>query len=519
MRILMTLVLAALVAGSGHGRIAALDVSALQVHVEGGVLSGTVTPDGQVRTFFGVPYAAPPVGGLRWRAPEPAAPWTGVRSASAFSAECMQNIVAERKPWTEEFMAHGATSEDCLSLNVWTAAASASERRPVYVWLHGGGLVEGSGSIATFDGESLARKGLVVVTVNYRLGVFGYFAHPELTRESPHHASGNYGYLDQVAALQWVRRNIAAFGGDPARVTVGGQSAGAGSVHALVASPLARGLFVRGIAESGSGLSRGAKPLAEAERDGSRFAAARSADSLAALRALPVTALAPPLASDPKWGAVVDGWLLPDTIDRLLAQGRQSDVAILTGLNADEGSASPSYGKISAEEFRRQSRDKFGPRADAFLSLYPATNDAEAARSQIEAARDQGVVSMRLWGVLRARTSRTPLYTYYWNHSMPGPDRDLYGAFHTSEVPYVFNSLHRSNRPWQPADRAIAETMSSYWTSFVTSGDPNGPGLVRWLRFGANPQLTMELGDHVGARAVVEPARVEFFSKYFAQQE
>jgi para-nitrobenzyl esterase len=483
------------------------------------MLYGTTTSDGGVRIFRGVPFAAPPVGPLRWRAPDPPAQWSGVRDAKAFSSECIQNIVTERKPWTEEFMAHGATSEDCLYLNVWTAAASASERRPVYVWLYGGGLVEGSGSVAVYDGEALARQGLIVVSPNYRLGVFGYFAHPELTRESPHHASGNYGYLDQVAALQWVRRNIAAFGGDPTRVTIGGQSAGAGSVHALTVSPLAKGLFARAIAESGSGLGRAAMPLADAEQDGLRFAAARHADSLAALRALPPSALAPPLDSDPRWGAVVDGWVLPDAIDRVLARGAQNDVALLTGLNADEGSSAVTYGTIPAAEFTKQSRDKFGALADAFLALYPASNDAEASRSQIEAARDQGLVSMYLWGTLRANSSRTPLYTYYWNHAMPGPDRDRYRAFHTSEVPYVFSSLHRSNRPWQPEDLAVAERMSSYWTNFVTSGDPNGSTLDAWPPFRTGAPTTMELGDRFGARAVADAARLEFFSKYFAGQE
>jgi para-nitrobenzyl esterase len=518
MRIVLVVVAAAVVA-AGAGWSAAQGVPPFQVQVDAGMLSGTASADGRVRIFRGVPYAAPPVGPLRWRAPEPAAPWTGVRNAGAFSSECVQNIVTERKPWTEEFMAHGATSEDCLYLNVWTAAASASERRPVYVWLYGGGLVEGSGSIPVYDGEPLAREGLVVVNLNYRVGVFGYFAHPELTKESPHHASGNYGYLDQVAALQWVRRNIAAFGGDPARVTVGGQSAGAGSVHALTVSPLAKGLFRQAIAESGSGLGRVAKPLAEAEQDGLRFAATRQAGTLAALRALPASALAPPREADPRWGAVVDGWLLPDTIDRMLGRGGQNDVATLTGLTADEGSSATSYGKISAEDFRKQSREKFGSLADAFLSLYPATSDAEASRSQIDAARDQGLVSMYLWGRLRAKSGRTPLYTYYWNHAMPGPDRDLYRAFHTSEVPYVFNSLHRSNRPWEPADRAIAKTMSSHWRNFVTSGDPNGPGLDPWPAFHGDRLVTMELGDRSGTRPVADAARLKFYSQFFAEQE
>src|SRR5579863_5610386 len=254
------------------------------VKVEGGLVSGAPGVDVSILAYKGIPFAAPPVGDLRWRAPKPVVAWQGVRSADRFSASCIQNVVQERKPWTYEFMTHGAISEDCLYLNVWTAAKSAAERRPVYVYLYGGGFSEGSAAVPVYDGEGLAKKGLVVVTINYRVGVLGYLAHPELSAESATKTSGNYGLLDQIAALQWVRDNIAGFGGDPARVTIAGQSAGASSVNALIASPLARGLFVRAIAESGIAYSRGGgTKLEQAEQAGAAFAAAKGAKSIADL--------------------------------------------------------------------------------------------------------------------------------------------------------------------------------------------------------------------------------------------
>src|SRR5580692_9216687 len=247
------------------------------VKIEGGLVSGVPGTDPSMTAFKGIPFAAPPVGDLRWRAPQPVVPWQGVRRTDKFSASCIQNVVAERKPWTYEFMTHGDISEDCLYLNVWTAAKSAAEQRPMFVYLYGGGFSEGSGAVPVYDGEGLARKGLVVVTINYRTGVLGFLAHPELTSESDHRASGNYGLLDQLAALQWVHDNIARFGGDPTRVTVAGQSAGGMSVHDLTASPLAKGLFQRAIVESGgSNIDRTgpgtARTLAQAEDDGRKFA-------------------------------------------------------------------------------------------------------------------------------------------------------------------------------------------------------------------------------------------------------
>ena len=287
------------------------------VRVAGGLVSGIPGRDPSVTVFKGLPFAAPPVGDLRWRAPRPVAAWQGVKKADKFGSSCMQTLADERKPWTYEFMTHTEVSEDCLYLNVWTAATSASEKRPVYVYIYGGGNTEGSGAVPVYDGEGLARKGIVLVTVNYRLGVLGFFTHPELTKESETHASGNYALLDLVAALRWVHDHIAAFGGDPGNVTVGGQSAGASNTHSLTASPLAKGLFHRAIAQSGSSIAAaagGPRTLADQEQLGVKFAEAKGARSLADLRAMSWKDLSAPVAPSStapaptfRFGVVVDG--------------------------------------------------------------------------------------------------------------------------------------------------------------------------------------------------------------------
>jgi para-nitrobenzyl esterase len=478
--------------------------------VTGGQVRGRVLPSG-IAAYKGLPFAAPPVGDLRWRAPKPVVAWQGVREAEHFSAGCVQNLPRSRDPWTKEFMHQGEVSEDCMYLNVWTGAKKAREKRPVFVWIYGGGFNEGSTAVAAYDGEELARKGLVVVSMNYRLNVFGFFAHPDLTRESDVKASGNYGLLDQLAALEWVHKNIARFGGDPARVTIAGQSAGAMSVHALTASPLAKGLFERAIAESGSGVGRPSRTLAEAEQEGVRFAAAKGARSIAELRAMPASQLAARVeGAQFGWRPVVDGWFLPEDIAEIFAHGKQNDVPTLTGMTADEGSSSPGYGKLSAEEYEKQVRQRFGGAADQVLRLYPVS-------AQKDSARDQGLVSMYLWAKNRAATARTKVYTYYWDHPEPGPNKNVFGTFHTSEVPYVFNSLRLSDRPWEPADREIAQMMTSYWANFAANGDPNGKDLTAWPAFDPAKPVTMELGDHTGPRVIADPVKLELFEQYFAK--
>jgi para-nitrobenzyl esterase len=499
------------------------------VRVTGGLVSGVSGRDPSVTVFKGLPFAAPPVGDLRWRAPKPVVAWQGVRKADTFGSSCVQSIADERKPWTYEFMAHTDVSEDCLFLNVWTAAKSPTEKRPVYVYVHGGANTEGSGAVPVYDGEGLARKGIVVVTVNYRLGVLGFFTHPELTKESEAHASGNYALLDVIAALRWVQESIGAFGGDPANVTLGGQSAGASNTHSLTASPLARGLFHRAIAESGSTVAAGAgtRSLSEQEQLGVTFAEAKGARSLADLRGLswkdlsaPVTA--PASANGPapnfRFGVVIDGYVLPASVADVFASGKQNDVPTLTGANKHEGGATP-HPEITADAFQKQARQRFGDLADEFLALYPSATDEQARLVQNESSWDQARVSMYLWAMNRARTAKTKAYTYFWDHPLPGPDVEKYGAFHTSEVPYVMNALAMSNRPFTDQDRRIADTLSSYWANFIKTGDPNGPGLPNWPAVAKAPAMTMEIGDKNAPIPVAGlPGRLAFFEKFFGRQ-
>jgi para-nitrobenzyl esterase len=504
------------------------------VKTKSGLLSGVSGRDASITVFKGVPYAAPPVGELRWRAPKPPAAWQSVRNADKFSAACMQTIANERKPWTYEFMAHDAISEDCLYLNIWTPAKSAGDKLPVFVFLHGGGFNEGSGSIAAYDGEGLAKKGLVMITINYRLGVFGFLAHPELTKESGHNASGNYGLLDCLAALQWIRDNITGFGGDPAQVTVAGQSAGGMAVHALVASPLAKGLLHRAIVESGGSAVGGFgsnRKLAEAEQDGIHFAEQKGAANLTTLRAMTPEQLAAPtpapagtpargrggLAGILRFGAIVDGYLLPEPIDEIVAQGKQNDMPFITGANADEGGGSPNPA-TKLESFRNQARQRYAENTEAFLGLYPATNDKEAGLSNNDASRDQQRMSIYNWAQARAKTSKSKLYTYFWTHALPGPDAARYGAFHTSEVPYALNTLRMSDRPFTDLDRKIADTMSSYWANFARTGNPNGKGLPEWPAVSERPNTTMQIGDTTEVIPTAgSPAKLAYWFNYFSR--
>jgi len=501
------------------------------VKTRGGLVSGTPGKTPSVTAFKGIPFAAPPVGNLRWAAPQPAAPWKGVLKAEKFSASCVQNIVQESKPWTYEFEPHGETSEDCLYLNVWTPAKSAGAKLPVFVYIYGGAFTGGSASVPVYDGEGLARKGMVVVIPNYRVGIWGFFTHPELTKESGHNASGDWGILDQIAALQWVHDNIAAFGGDPRRVTICGQSAGATSVHVLTASPLAKGLFIRAIPQSGSSVNglglMAAGDLASSEQNGLRFQESKGAKSLADLRAMSVQeilARAPAAANGGGRGAgggrnfslVVDGYVLPQPVDQIFAAGKQNDVATLTGLTADDIGITANA-NATVESFERQARSRYGELADLFLKAYAVTTNPQAVAATVESSRDQSRASMYIWAMNRAKTAKTKVFTYYWNHVLPGPDSARYGAFHSSELPYTLNTLDTSDRPFTDVDRKIAEQMSAYWVNFTTTGDPNGKGLPHWPAVGEKPE-TMQVGDNPGPIPIAaDPAKIEFWKQYFAE--
>jgi para-nitrobenzyl esterase len=499
------------------------------VRTEAGLVSGVPGRDPSVTVYRGVPYAAPPTGALRWREPQPPAPWPGVRRADAFGSFCPQTLprqVVPRPEWT--------FGEDCLFLNIWTGAASASEKRPVMVWFHGGRFIFGSGADPRFDGEGLARKGVVVVTMNYRLGVFGFLATPELSKESGHGASGNWGLLDQIACLQWVRKNIARFGGDPDRVTIFGQSAGGGSVLLLGSSPLAKGLYHRAICESGARfpndpdlrrLSVSWRPAKDAETAGARYAEAHGAHSLAELRALSWDQLKdqnnandesvrggnPP---PPLFRPAVDGWVVPFNYSQTYARGLQNDVPILNGHEI----GSPAR-PLTLEAYRNAAREKYGALADEFLKLYPASSDQEAALATRAAQVESTRISSYLWATEWKRAARHEVYTFSWTHAPPGPDRETRGAYHESEIDYVFNSLYATDKPWGDEDRRIADVMSSYWSNFAATGNPNGKGLPSWPAFDPRSFQTMEVGDKFEPIPIADRVKVDFFKRFFSTQD
>jgi para-nitrobenzyl esterase len=469
------LFLASLACGAVAGALVATTVTlpaatTEPVRTDAGALSGTTGASGEIRAFKGIPYAAPPTGGLRWKAPQPVAHWDGVRKAEEFGPRCMQAARGNQQP---------APSEDCLYLNVWTGAQSATERRPVMVFTYGGSFTGGSGSEPRYDGEALAKKGVVAITYNYRLGPFGWLAHPELTRESGHNASGNQGLADAIAALQWVQKNVAAFGGDPRRVTIFGESAGGIIVAALVASPESKGLFQRAISESASWMGTRMVPtptLAQAEADAVKAAASIGVHSLAEMRAKPAAEIQKDFR-----GArpIVEGYLIPEDLSLTFAGLRQQDVDTLLGSNKDEGTFFVRPGG-APDAYVKDVRQRFGEMADTFLNTYPGQSSEEAYTSQLAGYRDEVTWLMRTWAESQAKRGRSKSYVYYFTQEPPAASgQQSRGATHTAELNYVFNNL-LPGPAWTDADRALADAMSSYWVNFATTGDPNGKGLAAW---------------------------------------
>ncbi|HEX6998113.1 MAG TPA: carboxylesterase family protein [Gammaproteobacteria bacterium] len=458
------------------------------IRLDAGLLGAPAEVRDGVQVFKGIPFAAPPVGELRWRAPQPVPEWEGVRPADRFGNVCIQPpgqgrlniaVLPDSPPM----------GEDCLYLNVWTPADDANERLPVMVYFFGGAFTEGAGSVPLYDGTALAAKGAVVVTMNYRLGAFGFFAHPALTAESEHGASGNYGLMDMLASLRWVQRNIAAFGGDPDNVTVFGQSAGAMAIAALVSSPRAAGLFRRAISQSGAWMGLGPAPAmrtrASAEEAGRTAAAAVGAETAAELRALGADDVAQKLRGA---GMIVDGWVIPEDPSAVFAAGRQNAVDVLVGSNRDEASFLP--GGTTAAQLEEQARARWGDLAEEFLALYPHATDAEAARSAAQSFSDGAFWHMRLYADYQVQRGRRA-WLYYFTQNPPAPDgQPPFPAAHAAEVPYVFANI--GELPLFPdrslpdlaarsaPDLALADRMSSYWVNFARSGDPNGDGLPRW---------------------------------------
>ena len=477
--------------------LTAVLTSAAPVKTKSGAVEGVAVSGSDVRVFKGIPFGAPPVGDLRWKPPQPPASWLGVRKATEFGARCMQAHIYD------DMIFRDGNSEDCLYLNVWTPAKSESDRLPVMVWIYGGGFKSGSASEPRQDGERLAANGVVVVGFNYRLGVFGFFSHPELTAESPSHASGNYGLLDQVAALQWVKENIAAFGGDPGNVTIFGESAGSFSVSAMMATPLARGLFHRAIGESGAffpaahgGL--GAQPLAISEQAGVAFAKTLGAESLAALRAKSADdVLKAAQSGQIRFSPNIDGLLLTKDPRETFANREQSKVPLLAGWNADEmrGGVVMADPKPTARSFVAETRQRFGEHADAILSAYPASTDDEALESAAALGSDMLIgFSTWKWLEMHGQTGQSPLYRYSFDRKIPVPPdmkingkpataKDV-GARHSGEIEYVFGQLDSVPKvTWEPSDRALSDLMMTYWSNFAKTGDPNGAGLPAWPRY------------------------------------
>jgi para-nitrobenzyl esterase len=485
--------------------LALVACSAHAAHVRQGELAGR-QQDGVTR-YLGIPYAAPPVGDNRWRPPLPAAGWTGTRPADRFGANCRQAPAPKAfRAWTSEYLIEGPVSEDCLYLNVWTPAAQPAQRLPVLVWIHGGGFTGGGATVPVYDGARMAARGIVVVTINYRLGVYGFLSHGALRAENSAHASGNYGLLDQVAALRWVQENIGAFGGDPARVTVAGQSAGAASVHSLLASPLAAGLFQRAIAESGSGMGTRIADGPTSDATGDALLARAGVRDIAALRRLPAAALeqaAEGMAFRPN----IDGRVLPDAghVDR-----NTNDVPVLTGLTADEGSSmSASYGQATPDTFAATLRRRYGTLAPRFARIYATGSDAA---KQLE--RDRGLAATWRWAKKRMTASTQPIYLYYFTHVEPGPEAQRYGAFHSSEIPYVFGTLDRADRPYTGDDRRLSATIGAYWANWIKAGDPNAPGLPAWPRALPDAPRMLEIGTRIRTSIVLPPAKMSLFEDY-----
>ena len=509
-----------------------------------GTLEGEhVDAAGDVLAFRGVPYAAPPVGEARWQPPAPAAAWDGVRPATEFGSVCWQ-----RSRDMSSLYARGGldTSEDCLYLNIWTPADEPAAALPVMVWFHGGGHNSGAGSPRIFDGTALARKGVVLVTINYRLGPFGFLAHPALTAESPHGSSGNYGLLDQIAALEWVRDNIAAFGGDAGDVTIFGQSAGSWTVCYLMASPLAKGLFHKAIGQSG-GCFKGERPYldrtadergAEQSAHDAGLAAAAELgvegdgpEAAAALRAVaPETVLAATLGS----GAIVDGWVLPRAPRAIFAAGEHSNVPVIVGAMANERAALyDTAAEPSRTDLEATVRGEYGPRAEALLAAYESDFADSPGTADRQISGDRTFVwEMRTWA-RAVEDAGNVAYHYFFSHAPPvfrlyvhdQPDlqveggRRAYGAYHSGELAYVFGNVGLVGLDWTDWDHELADAISQYWANFARTGDPNGEGLPAWPRYERASDQSLEFGSEIRAVSEVRKDKLDVFDGYFGFSE
>jgi para-nitrobenzyl esterase len=510
----MRFVYAVAIAGIVLGMSTAVRADPLTVKTEQGKAHGKTINNGKVKAFFGLPYAAPPLGDLRWKAPEPPAKWKGERDATEFGARCEQNRVYEDMVFEDS-----GPSEDCLFLNVYAPAdATGKSKLPVMFWIHGGGYFQGASSEPRHNGDFLPLKGVVLVTINYRLGVFGFLATEDLAKEA-NGAAGNYGLMDMVAALHWVKANIKNFGGDPDNVTIFGESAGSYAVSTLMASPMARGLFAKAIGESGAAFFGDAIPtdaLKAREAADGEWVASLGVKSLGELRALPAAAILDAVKGKgtPHFSAVVDGKLLTEPVADTYAAGRQAHVPLLAGWNRDEDTAPAK--DMTVEKWKDVAAARFNDRAAEFLQLYPGDTDAQALRSAIDYESD-GFIAFGTWKWIEAhrKTAESPVYRYHLELAAP-PSKFHPGwfAFHSDDIEYVFGTLDtRPGAVWRPEDRKLSEEMMSYWTNFAKTGDPNGPGLPEWPKYGKSDEL-IHLDSAISSGPDTLRPRYEFLLKW-----
>lgn len=504
------------------------------IRIKGGTVSGVPLEDG-IRAYKGIPFAAPPVGDLRWRPPQEVTPWKGVRQCVEFGPACVQPELSKMISGRYE-----NTSEDCLYLNVWTPARDPGDKLPVMVWYHGGAFMTGSASDDFYDGRDLARQGVIVVTTNYRLGPFGFMAHPLLSKESPHKVSGNYGLLDQIATLQWVRDNIRAFGGDPDRVTIFGESGGGRSVAHLMVCPLAEGLFHRAIMQS-STVYRPIHHLRQSwygrppmETVGvqvaRRLGCDRAPDPIAALRAKGAQEILD--ASDPSLAGfglsksegtpfepIADGWLIPDDPSDLFDAGRQHKVPVIAGSNADEGTLFLGRKRLrSLRKVRDTIRKAFPENPEAILNLYPVTTQNEAHEALNQLSGDMSCACPMRSIVRNMEKRGSKAWLYYFSHVRADLLGKMLGAWHGSEIRFVFNSLDRGKTRVTDKDRYVARIMSACWVRFAATGDPNGPGLPRWPSYTRGQEYYLEFGDRVQSKQGLKKAACDILGKIEADR-
>jgi para-nitrobenzyl esterase len=488
MRVGTKLACALAVAGGLMAVSPAVYADSLTVKVDQGKIHGKTINNGKVKAFLGLPYAAPPVGNLRWKAPEPAAKWKGERDATKFGAHCAQGRVFDDMVFQD-----AGPSEDCLFLNVYAPeAATANSKLPVMFWIHGGGYSGGASSEPRHNGDFLPTKGVVLVTINYRLGVFGFLATSDLAKEA-NGAAGNYGLLDMVAALQWVKGNIGKFGGDAGNVTIFGESAGSFAVSTLMASPLAKGLFAKAIGESGGAFSDvlALDPLETREKKDGEWVDSLGVKSLAELRALPTDKVLEGVKTKKGgFSTVIDGRLLTEPVADTYAAGKQAHVPLIAGWNRDEGSFLSTG--MTVAKWKGMAGTLFKDRADDFLKLYPASSEELAVESAGEYGGD-AFIALSTWKWLEAdrKTGDSPVYRYHFElRALPSKYHAGTWAFHSDDIEYVFGTLDtRPGETIRPEDRKLSEEMMGYWTNFAKTGDPNGAGLAEWPKYGKGDEL------------------------------